>query len=218
MSKTKVLRLYTFISSLIGIGLLAVLFTYISKFTTIDVLELGTLGSYYGEVSKGILNITFSNLDVYSMTIIEYSIFNLFGIFALLVLVGNIVFAVIIGNTDEVEDKTLKEGYQYNILMSLTVLLGHVLFLVLVPSMINGQIVNKFFYLEIPKMANDIVFAVNINFVMLIVYILFNLIIFFKTAPERVREEDEFDEELYEQDFYTSLSQTEQEVENTESK
>lgn len=204
MTKTKILRLYTLLSIIVGITLFFFTIDYVNNFTKCTLNFSQTVGEFYGNVSKTPLNVT---LSVYMD---ELVIFNTIGLVSLIVLVLNTVFMIVIGKTDDVEAKLLKEGYQVNFILSLIMFLGSILFIFMIPDKINGAIVNNFIFVKMPVMSGDIAYVINLLYIGVILYTVYNAVVFFKTLPES---KTVVDEELYEKEFFTHLEdETEEEV------
>ncbi len=205
MTKTKVLRLYTFLSALIGITVFIFAMDYIANFTKCQLNFSQVIGEFYGTIDKGITNIT---LEVYMN---DLAIFNSIGLVTLIVLVLNVIFMVAIGNTDKVEHKLLRDVFQINFIVSLVMFLGSVLFIFMIPDKVNGAITGHFIFVKMPVMSDETRYVVNVLYVAAIFYSVYNFLVLFKTLPESVTE---VDEEVYEHEFYTHLEETEEEIED----
>lgn len=200
MTKTKVLRIYTLLSIVVGFVLFFYSLTYVGNYTNIILSFNQIAGEFYGSVDKTLMNVT---LSIYGD---ELVVFNVISIVTAIVLVLNIVFAIVIGKTDTVESKWLKDVFQINILVSLIVFLGTLLFIFLIPEKINGEIISYFLYVKMPILNSESVYIVNLMYLGSTFYVVYNFIVFFKTLPVSV---SEVDEELYAEEFYSHLESQE---------
>jgi hypothetical protein len=156
---------------------------------------------FYGTITKGIFNITFEN---YSGT---FNIFNSPMIVFFILFVMNIVLIINLGDLKEIENKDLREVLIMNTFLTFIMILGQILFIVLVPNQINGLIEDKIIFINMPVLATNIVKVFNINYILAVIYIGYNMYVTFKSIPEGTDKivEKEIDEELYEKQFFDSL-------------
>lgn len=206
MTKTKVLRLYALLSVVVGFVLFFYSLAYVANYTKIILSFNQIVGEFYGNVDKTLMNVT---LSIYGD---ELVVFNIISIVALIVLVFNIVFAIAIGNTSSIEQKLLKDVFQVNIIVSMVVFLGTLLFIFMIPEKINGSIESFFIFVKMPILNSQSVYVINLMYAGSIFYIVYNFFVFVKTLPESV---SEVDEELYAEEFYTHLN-SQDEVEEKE--
>ena len=200
MTKNNLMRWYTRLSVLLGFVLLVSIFAYIRLYTNADVYGTGTDTAFHGTVEKALMNVT---LVVYGA---DKIIFNTFGLFVLIVLAINLVILILFRNTDEIEDKELKTIHQYNFIVTLLMLVAQALFIFLIPETINGQIKDLFLVVQMPVLSDSISNVVNLNYVLTLFYIGYNIYVLAKTAPEKVVVEEDFDEELFADQYYKDIN------------
>lgn len=198
MTKTKVLRIYTLLSIIVGFVLFFYSLAYVGNYTNIILSFNQIAGEFYGNVDKTLMNVT---LSIYGD---ELVVFNIISIVAAIVLVLNIIFAIVIGKTDSVESKLLKDVFQINILVSLVIFLGTLLFIFLIPEKINGEIINYFAFVKMPILNSESRYIVNLMYLGSTFYVIYNFFVFVKTLPASV---SEVDEELYAEEFYSHLEE-----------
>lgn len=204
MNKSRILFIYTIVSVVIGGLLFFMSLSYVGNFTNIALNLTQTAGEFYGNVDKSLFNITFS---IYGDSL---EVFNLLPIVAVSVLLLNIIFVVALGDTEKVENESLKYVHQVNIITYLAFVLSFVLFYILIPDKINGPITSYFIFVKMPILSDNIRYVVNLMYVASLFLVVYNLGVFFRSLPES---KSEFDEELYAEEFYTHLEEAEDDEE-----
>jgi ABC-type anion transport system duplicated permease subunit len=198
MTKTKIIRIYTVASIIVGFVLFFFSLSYVGNFTNITFSFNQVAGEFFGSVEKSLMNIT---LSMYGADLV---LFNIMGIIALSALILNVVFVILIGTTEDVEHKLLKDVFQVNLIVSLIIFLGVLLFIYMIPEKINGEIVSYFIFVKMPVLSSETRYVINVMYIGSLFYILYNFFVFVKTLPESVTE---LDEELYAEEFYTHLEE-----------
>jgi hypothetical protein len=185
MSKEKFLRLYVKLSIMIGIILFIWMFVFTNQFPP----------QFNGTVEKNIFAITLNNSFVGPKLILNSPLI-VFISFLLL----NIYFVFRIGNTEEVKNKWLKEVLFYNIILTIMMIMGQVLFAIMVPETIQGAITDHFVYLSMPMLNDSVVQVINVNYVMTIAMIIYNILVAWKSAlpKEKVVQEEIILQEVHE--------------------
>lgn len=201
MTKTKLLRLYQLVSIVFGILLLIFSIQFVSNFTTTELNFSAIPGVFYGNIERGLFTVTLSVIGS------EEVFVNVILFVSVIVLLLNVLFMVLIGNTDEVEDNVLQTGYQVNFMASFVMVLSVVLFVLLLPSNMNGEIVDRYLFVKMALMSDQSRYVVNLMYVVSLFYVLFNSYVFFKTMPES---KTVVDEELYSEEFFTHLDEEEE--------
>lgn len=200
MNKTKVLRVYTVLTAIIGVVLFVYSLIYVSNFTEIELGLSEIAGEFYGNVDKTLFNLTFS---IYGD---ELVVFNNVLVIGLALFVLNLIFVFVIGNTESVEDESLRVVHQTNIIVYMTYLFAFALFYILIPDKINGPIESYFVFVKMPILSDNIRYVINLMNVTALFLVVFNFGTFLKTLPE-----SEVDEELYAEEFFSYLEEEESE-------
>lgn len=189
MNKERFLRLYSKLSVLIGIYVFTTMYFYVRTFPI----------SFNGYITKTLMKITMT------MQVGEFEISNIPLITFIVILVMNLIVIVNIRSTKNIDKQELREVMYINTILSVMIILGQILFFMFVPDQINGEIIDKFFYVAMPRLNDDIIKVFNINYALAIIYICYNVYVSLRTMPPKVINEDDFDEELYEKAFFDNL-------------
>lgn len=186
MNKETMLRRYVNLNIVVGLVFLLLVFLFV----------LGFVGQVNGIVEKNLFEITvenfFGDLENFNTPIIVFFVFLLF----------NIGFYVLLGRSDDVTQKELKEVALINALLTLVMVLGQVLFVIQIPSQIQGSVADKLIFVEMPYTASQMVRVFNINYVMSLLYVGYNMYVTIKTLPPKEEGTDEVDEEVLEEVLY----------------
>ncbi len=160
---------------------------------------------FYGIVDKGLFFTTLenyqANVDIINMPLIVY----------LILLVLNVLIVIRLGNLEELESKSLQSVAVYNTLLTIMLIIGQIVFFIMIPDRINGFVKDFFVYVEMPLRDIEVQNVINVNYIIAVIYICYNIVVAVKNIPEKAIE---FDEELYEEEFFEQLESTE-EVETT---
>jgi hypothetical protein len=150
---------------------------------------------FNGTVEKSIFAITLNNSFVGPKFILNSPLI-VFISFLLL----NIYFIFRIGSTEEVENKWLKEVLFYNIILTIMMIMGQVLFTIMVPETIQGEITDHFLYLSMPKLNNVVIQVINVNYLITIIMIIYNIFVAWKSAlpKEKAVQEEIILQEVHE--------------------
>lgn len=176
MTKTIWMRRYVKLSIFIGFLLLWNVNHYINAFTS----------EIYGIVEKRLFVITIEN---YFDTV---TVFNLpLIVFVVLTMLNGLIQLFV---SKDAEEGALRDVAVTNAIITSTMLLGHILFMVLVPDTINGVINNKIFFVEMPRLATDVVRVFNTNYVLAFGYILYNMYVLIQTMPPQEEQTIELEE------------------------
>jgi len=186
MNKETMLRRYVNLNIVIGLVFLLLVFLFV----------LGFVGQVNGIVDKNLFAITvenfFEDLENFNTPIIVFFIFLLF----------NVAFYLLLGRSDEVTQKELKEVALFNALLTLVMVLGQVLFVIQIPDQIQGLVADKLIFVEMPYTASQMVRVFNINYVMSLIYIGYNMYVTIKMLPPKDESAEEIDEEVLEEVLY----------------
>ena len=185
MNKDKFLRLYNKIS--IAFGVLLILFV------VIFIAEIPK--EFTGLIEKNIFMISF-----HSMYTLNAPLF----IFISLLLL-NIYLLFKIKDTN-VENKYLQNVMFYNLTILLMLIIGQLVLYFSIPEAMNGEVVNKFLYLRFQIRNDEFLNVINVNYILSGGFLFYNLFVAYKTKEEKVKE---FDEELYEDQFFKQLEKDE---------
>ena len=166
MDKYKFLRIYVNFSIIIGLLLLISTMIYTSQFIL----------SFYGLVSKTLFQVTIDGF-------IDITIFNTPLIIFAMLLVVNIIVMVRLGSVEEVEHKVLREVVAYNTLLTIMLVIGQVVFFLLIPERITGEIVNLFYAIKVPVKMDQFVYVINVNYILTITYVVYNIVVSMMSLP-----------------------------------
>jgi hypothetical protein len=77
---------------------------------------------------------------------------------------------------------------------------ANIVYIYMIPDRISGAIVNKFIMMSFNYTATDIVNAINLNYVLSVLYIVYNIFVLIKTMPPKVETEEETVDEVDEEE------------------
>ena len=184
MEKNKAVRLLLWLSLLFVVALFIVEFTFLTQLPAGDEFQFG----YYGIINSNIFKAKFTALEIDTVVIntplIGGAIFLLFN--------GFMLFYSIRG--EELKHKFINEIIVYNVVIALLLVISSIVYMILIPDIVNGFIENNIIMTKIPRQADQIINVYNFNFVLLIVYSLLNMYTLFKTAEKKLPNDTEFEE------------------------
>ncbi|MCF7926155.1 MAG: hypothetical protein K9L74_01075 [Candidatus Izimaplasma sp.] len=169
MDKRAFIKVYNKISILVGITLFAVMIYFINTFPT----------QYYGNVTKSFFKISFDNLPETA------AVFNLPLILLIIFFLMNVLVLLSVLLRDEEQKTVLLEVPIYNTLFTFLMLIAHIFYTAVIPNVINGTIKHTFFTSTFPKLSDVLVTGINFVYVLTVVYIIYNLYIFFKYLEKK---------------------------------
>lgn len=181
MNRVVWMRRYVKLSIIIGFVLLWVVARYVNNFPS----EL------YGEVHKSVFIIDIEN---YFGTV---SILNLPLIVFVVISLGNLAIQFFVAKEID-EETSLKDVAITNTMVSVAMIFGQILFILLVPEIINGEINNRIFFVEMPRQIDNVVLVFNTNYVFAFGYVLYNMFILVVTMPPKEEQPEDIDVELIE--------------------
>ena len=184
MSKEKFLRLYVKISVVIGLLLFIWMLVFTNEFPNV----------FNGTIEKNIFGIVLNNSFIEPIFILNTPLIIFLSFFLL-----NLFFIFRVGNVDEVENKWLREVLSYNILLTVMMVIGQILFVIMLPEGIQGEVADKFLWIEMDIQYDVSVNVINVNYVLTLVLIIYNIFVGIKSAPPVVEvDEESIDlEEIY---------------------
>jgi hypothetical protein len=185
MSKEKFLRVYNRIN--IAFGVMLVLFV-VMFFAEIP-------AQFNGVIEKNIFALSFQSHYILNAPLFVFTSLLLLNIY-LLIRVKNVI----------VDNKYLQNVIFNNVTILLMLLVGHLVFYFSFPEAMNGEVVNKFLYLRFQIRNDEFLNVINVNYILSGGFLFYNLFVAYKTKEEKVKE---FDEELYEDQFFKQLEKDE---------
>jgi len=170
MYETKRLRNYVKLSVFIGFYFLFTLFLFRLNFGT----EL------YGTVEVSLFKITVVNVfgDNY---ITNLPLISFIGFF-----VFNSAVLFFFSRKTEVEDQLLKEIVVLNTAFTLILVVGQIIYVAMIPENINGILKEYYIFTDFPFTTDILVRAINITYVVSLIYIVYNMYVLVKTMPAKV--------------------------------
>lgn len=195
MSKEQMIRSYVKLSVFIGIYFVLTVFLYRLNFG----VEL------FGTVVKEAFTVTvvnyFGDTIVFNMPLVSFSLFFVF----------NLAVFVLLGRSLDSQDQALKEVSFMNTIFSIVLIVGQIMFVMMIPDLINGAIIERYLFTDFYT-ANDVfVRVINVNYIVSLLYIVYNMYILLKTMPEKVEKEpkNELDLELEEEQLLAQFTKDE---------
>lgn len=183
MNKTSIMRTYVHFSIVIGLYFLLAIVLYNDRFGT----------NFHGLVTVTLFQVhletLYETITIFNMPLVSYSVF----------LVLNIVVFVVIGRHQDVTQQALRDVAIYNTLITVVMIASQIVFIYMIPERIGGLIDNKYLYTDFYYTSNQIVKAVNLNYILALVYIVYNMVVSITTMPPKEDAEEYVDEVIQEE-------------------
>ncbi len=193
MKNNAQIRKYVILNIFIGLYFLVQTFIYTTGYTY----------AFNGTVEK-----TFFNVNLISLSN-NVSFFNyplvVFFVFTIL----NIIVGYIVSKQEDILQQ-LKEVAVINAVFTFTLMLGQILFVSLIPDIINGTGKDVIIYLELPRLSSDVVKVFNANYFLSFAFIVYNMFVLIKTVPEKTGPSEfdlEFEQEREEEQLLHDLNE-----------
>ena len=109
------------------------------------------------------------------------------------------------------EDPLLRDIIVLNTALTLILIVGQILYVSMIPTNINGFLAEYYIYTDFPYTADEIVRAINLTYVLSIIYIVYNMYVLVKTMPPKVEIDhtDDVDVELEEEKLLRQFTKNE---------
>jgi hypothetical protein len=179
MDKQRLLRSYVTLSVFVGLYFLLAALLYQMRFTqNYNVLVETTLF----EVR---LNSVLGDVIIFNAPMVGY----------LVVLVLNVAIVIVTWGT-QIEKRSLLEASYLNLLVTVLLVAGQIVFITTLPERINGIARDVILFTEIPITADTFVRVVNVSYALSFFYVIYNLLVLVQTRdPKAPETEDDIEDE-----------------------
>ncbi|QMS85700.1 hypothetical protein [Candidatus Xianfuyuplasma coldseepsis] len=182
MNKTSIMRTYVHFSIVIGLYFLLAIVLYNNRFGT----------NFHGLVTVTLFNVHLETLyetnTIFNMPLVSYFIF----------LVLNILVFVLIGRHKDVTTQSLRDVAIYNGLITVVMIASQIVYVYMIPDRIGGLIENNYLYTDFYYTSSRIVKAINLNYVLALIYVVYNMVVSITTMPPK--EDKEFVDEVLQEE------------------
>ncbi len=180
MNKNRIVRSYVNFSIVIGLYLLLATFLYTYRFGT----------EFYGLVTVTFMNVNFETyyetIPYYNMPFVTYTIFFVFNL-------GILIF---LGRGKTIKQKSLKEVSVYNTVFTVLMIASQIVYVYMIPDRISGTITDKFVFTEFAYTSDVLIRAINLNYVLALLYVVYNVYVSVTTMPAKDKQNNSKDKEL----------------------
>jgi len=179
MNKEQFIRSYVIISVIAGLYFLLAILLYQANFTT-EIYAIVETGLFQVELTD-----YFDTIPVFNLPLVAFAV----------IFVINAVVAFVVLPGLETDKKPLKEVPYYNLLFSFLLVIGQIAFVFLIPDRINGVVRDLVFFTEFPVTSDILVRAININYLVAFVYVVYNILVLVQTGEPRDESKETVEEE-----------------------
>lgn len=180
MDKERLLRSYVTLSVVAGLYFLLASLLYQLQYTQ----------SYNVLVETSLFQV-----ELLSWPDIQVIIFNTPLVSYLVVLVLNVAIVVLTWGV-QIEKRALLETTYLNLLVSVLLVAGQLVFVAMLPDRINGTPRDLILFTEVPITLETVVRVVNVTYALAFFYLVYNLLVLVQTRDPRTEDmQDEIEEE-----------------------
>lgn len=183
MSNDTLMKRYVLSNVFIGFILLIMIFVYQGRF----------VGDQFVEVEQGVFSVTLASFFE------DVTIFHTPLVAFLVVLAFQVFIYVMIGRQFNSEKEALNNVSLYNLLFSVVLLGGQLLFMVFLPDVISGTVRDLVLFTEFPSGGGAITNTINITYLIGFLYMMYNLVVL--TLIREPREKNTVDQVLEEENL-----------------
>jgi hypothetical protein len=197
MNKEQFMRWYTSLNVVIGLYFILAALFYQLNFTT----------EYNVTVETSIFHVTLNYVELTAQGPINtyIPILNVPLIAYLVILVLHILTLVFVARGLETTKQPLKEVGIFNVIFTVVLIAGQLLFVAMIPEAINGVARDLVFFTEFPMTASNLVRAFNIGYLVAFIYVVYNLIVLVQTRDTNNRLKSEHDDIEKEEEILREL-------------
>lgn len=185
MNKESFMRWYTSLNVAVGLYFILAILFYQLNFTT----------QYNVTVETTILHVTmkFSEATFEGPIDSYIPILNVPLIAYMVVLVLHILTLIFVGRGLQTDKQPLKEVGIFNVIFTVVLIAGQLLFVAMIPEAINGIARDLVLFTEFPITASNLVRAFNIGYLVAFIYIVYNIVVLVQTKDSSGKPKSEKD-------------------------
>jgi hypothetical protein len=182
MTKDKFIKIYMWMSIVFMLGYLATIGNFLGTFPS-DATDYpyGFNGTTEVNLWKAVFSNYAGDIEILNVPLIVSGVF-------LLVTVLVVVYAF---KGDKLKDQAYGELLIYDTILALMLVVSTLVYMYLIPDIVNGVIAHKFLWTEMPRVTDDVVKVFNFGYVISIIYIVLNFGLLYHKRERKFQQKEQ---------------------------